>query len=204
MLEPLKEQDIGDEESRSLFAAALEYDLASCRRLTESAKESPPPVQRRSESKDDVALAALAEAARGLAQWLAGLDEAASHRLQRRLGAADRFRRNYGEDYLESLRSELWRVADIGNPTEQATPAPTREPALSEDTRRFVLRAADTFRDCFELATDAQPGSPFVTALEAIVAATGIRMATDQPTLACGLDEGGSPPFRSPGPILAR
>ena len=67
-----------------------------------------------------------------------------------------------------------------------------------------MLRAADTFRDCFELATDAQPGSPFVTALEAIVTATGIRMPTDQPTLVWGLAEGGSPPFRSPGTILAR
>lgn len=184
MLSPLEQQDIGDDESRSLFAAALEYDLAGCQELTEPAVPSPPAAPERPPSQEDLAITALAQAAESLAEQLRDLDDAAVLLLQQELADADRFRRSYGNDYLESLGYELRRVADAGEPHEQDVPtAPGGEPPISEDTRRFVLRAADAFEDCFELKPDAEPDSPFVAALAAIAEATGIGIPTDQSNL---------------------
>jgi hypothetical protein len=158
--------------------------LGSCHGLTEPAKESPPRLPHGSQPKGDEALAALAEAARVLAQRLERLDNEALQRLQQMLGATDRFRRSYGEDYVKSLRFELRRVTDIGKPPETTDSTTTREPTVTEDACRFVLRAADAFGDCFELPPSAQPDAPFVTALVAISAATGLRIPTDRPTVA--------------------
>jgi hypothetical protein len=178
ILAPLEDRGVGDEESRELFAAALEYDLASCSRLKEQANEPLPSTQERSPSEEDAAIAALVEAAKSLAQRLQGLDDVASHLLRQELEDSDRFRRNYGEDYLESLGRELRRVAEIGEPLEQGTPA-ARKRSLSADARRFILRAADAFEACFELTPNAGPNSPFVATLEAIIAITGIGVPTD-------------------------
>jgi ABC-type transport system substrate-binding protein len=52
MLAPLEEMGFGDEESRTLFAAALEYDLASCPRLMDPPPEEAP-AQPAAESGED-------------------------------------------------------------------------------------------------------------------------------------------------------
>jgi len=56
-------------------------------------------------------------------------------------------------------------------------------PAYSGEARRFILRVADAFEDCFELAPDTRPDSPFPSALDAIVTTTNIGVPTDQDAL---------------------
>lgn len=183
VLAPLAELGIGDDESRSLFAAALEYDLAGCRQLTEPEKEALPK-QRQSESAEDTPLAALAEAAANLTTEFEGLSDAVSQHLREALQATDRFQRSYGKEYVESLRGELTRIADVGKLSKPPPTASTRKRAVSQDARRFVLRTADTFEACFDLLSEVRANSPFVATVEAIVTATGIRVPTDRTTLA--------------------
>lgn len=183
MLAGLEDLSIGDEQSRSLFAAALEYGLATCRKLMEPANESPPPPREHSPSEEEVAIAALAQAADCLAQRLKELDDAASLMLQQELAESDRFQRSYGEDYLNCLGWEIQRVAGVAKPVQREAPQAPEEPPLSDDARRFILSAADAFEDCFEQAPTADPHSLFVGALEAVVQVTGIRVPTGGETL---------------------
>ncbi len=189
ILGPLEKQAIGDAESRSLFVAAMEYDLAGCQGLAAPPDEAPHSEPQPDPS--DEALAALAGTARSLADQLARLDAPTAQRLLRGLGVTDRFKRTYGEGHLSCLRSELLR---IGSASE--ADAPGREVAsegareVNEAIRSFVARAASAFGECFELAASSEPGSPFAQALEAISAATGIRFPTDRQTLADILHQG--------------
>jgi hypothetical protein len=176
LLKPLEEKGIGDPESRDLFAAAMEYDLAGCQALAEP---EPPKPRRPAPAKQDPALAALMMTAKALVEQIAGLDAGARSRLLAALKEGDRFKRDYTCDYLAALGAELSRIAT-------AAPAPKRPapPALSADVRRFILRASDAFADCFEQKATAQRGSPFAAAIKALVAATGIPVPTDGQTLA--------------------
>lgn len=183
LLGHLENQGTGDAGSRSLFAAAMEYDLAGCQVLAEQANEAPQPPPQLGPS--DEALAALAETARSLADQLSRLDAQAAQRLRQGLGETDRFKRTYGEGYLSCLRQELLRIGSAGEAdTPRHEVAAERAPEVNEIARRFVARAASAFGECFELAASSEPGSPFPQALEAIAAATGIRFPTDQRTLA--------------------
>jgi hypothetical protein len=184
MLVALEQRQIGDEETRALFVASLEYGLAICPRLAALADPSPRPAQEHPPGEENPAIAALAEAAKNLALRIEGLDDAASRQLQHELEDRDRFQRSYNEEYLKSLDCELRRFADIGEPPEQNAPSASGEPAHAEDTRRFVLHAADAFEDCFEIVPGVEPNSPFVAALEAIVAVVGIRVLTGPAALA--------------------
>lgn len=179
----LAEQEIGDDEGRALFTAALEYDLAGCPGLNESTP-APPRPRRPRPSAADKAVAEVAGAARALAEQLGQLDPAAVLQLQSALKDADRFRRTYGDDYLRSLRCELDRVAAaVARPSPAPAPEKSR-PEVPEAARRFILRAADAFADCFETRATAQRGSPFLAALKAVAAATGVRIPLDQRTVA--------------------
>ena len=189
ILVTLADLSVGDDESRSLFAAAMEYDLASCYRLAEP--ETPTPAAKPPpESKEDTALTTLASVAERLAAAIEGLNDDASQRLQEGLEATDRFQRIYGEDYLNSLKYELTRLAGVSKSPKLPTPSATPDHTLSEDARRFVLRAADAFESCFELTPDTRQDAPFVAAVEAIVAATGVRVPTDRARLAQLLSHG--------------
>jgi hypothetical protein len=185
----LEEQGVGDPESRRLFAAAMEYDLAGCQVLVEppGAAREPAPQP----GPNDEALAALAETARSLADQLSRFDAQTAQRLRQGLGETDRFKRTYGEGYLSCLRQELLR---IGSACEADTPrrevAAERAPEVNEVARRFVARAASAFGECFELKASSEQGSPFTQALEAIAAATGMRFPADQRTLADILHQG--------------
>lgn len=185
LIAPLADMGIGDAESRGLFAAAMEYDLAGCRALTEPA---PDPVPRPAPTGTEGALAELAQAAQSLAELIERMDDSTATRLQQCLADTDRFKRRYDQDYLKSLRCELLRVAGAGRLAERpAAPSPS---PLSEEARRFVLRAADAFGDCFELTASAGPGTPFAAAIAAIVAATGVQIPTDLQALSQILAQG--------------
>ena len=179
---PLAELGVGDAESRELFAAAMEYDLAACRELASA--EPQRSVRKPKPSADERRLRELAEAAQALADQLAGLDSKASERLALALTESDRFKRGYGDDYLRALRCELQRIAATAPKPAAQRAAPAPKPELPEAARRFVLRAADAFGDCFESKASAQRGSPFLATLKAIVAATGVRVPHDPHTVA--------------------
>lgn len=180
ILVPLKRLGIGDEETRSLFSAAMEYDLASCHnaagRSVAVVMDSKPDL-----SPDEVSLSPLHDAARDLAERLKTLDETSKARLQQSLKETDRFRRTYDE-YFSVLRYELLRLAAVAKPAEQ--PNPPAEPATSEAAQRFIVRAADAFEECFDIKATARVSGPFLLTLKAIATATGIQIPTDAGSIA--------------------
>jgi hypothetical protein len=182
LLDALEAGTIGDAESRALFAAALEYDLAPFLQLT-AERPAPEPAEPKP-SESDTALTTLAEAASGLAAQLARLDGATKERLQNALGQADLFHRRYGDEYLDSVREELLRIVAAGpQPTPTARQTRPKAAPLSDATRRFLRRVADAFTDCFELRPTPDQLGPFATTLKGIADATGIPLATDSHTL---------------------
>jgi hypothetical protein len=186
----LAENAIGDAESRMLFTAALEYDLAGCRDLIDAAPE--PAVSPPARNEPAGEMAQLATAIRALDAQLAGLDAATSRGLQRTLEESDRFKRTYDGHYLESLRLELARLAVAATALGEHPIEPTvREPALAEKARQFLLRAADAYRDCFEQQAIAEKGSAFILALTGIVTVTGVRIPTEPRIIAEALAQAG-------------
>lgn len=202
LVDGLAEGDVGDAESRALFAAAMEYDLARFRELFAESQQdprspAPPPTAIRPPAlhKPAYDLVGLARAAQALAERIDELDADGAAQLQRALTDADPFKRAYGPAYLDALRCELQRLATVGGQPavsgQAAPPNPRTKPTpdVSDAARRFVLRAASTFRDCFELPVTAQRSSPFLLTLKALKAATSIRIPVDQRTLARILKE---------------
>lgn len=185
----LEDLPIGDDQSRSLFTAALEYNLSTGRKLMEPVADPLPPPKEHKPGKEELAIAVLAQAAEGLAKHLQELESDASSLLQQELSKTDRFQRTYGENYLRCLGLELERIAGVAEPLKQSPPQTPVELTLSEDERRFILHTADAFKDCFELAPTAEPDSPFLRTLEAIIQATGIRIPTGSATLSQALTQ---------------
>lgn len=188
IIAPLEALGVGDAESRDLFAAAMEYDLAGCRDLTSSQPEQP--ARTPNPSAEERRLREVAESAQALAEQLARLDQKATERLALALTESDRFKRGYGDDYLRALHCELQRIASATPKQAPERAAPPPKPELPESARRFVLRAADAFGDCFETKASAQRGSAFLAALKAIVTTTGVRVPADPRAVAAILDKG--------------
>ena len=126
LLSVLEAEDLGDEDSRQIFLAALEYDLAGCQRLldempaageqvqsdtTPDPASLPPP----SDTAPDPALIpsssptrfTLAHLAGELAQALAELTSTQRATLLGALENSDCLARGYGNAYLDSMRLEL-------------------------------------------------------------------------------------------------
>jgi hypothetical protein len=212
MLAPLAERNVGDPESRELFAAALAYDLATCYELTvanteperpltlpEPAVREPMVARGKAASRKTAqpalpgpALTELAEAARVLTGRLDALDPVSRAKLLQTLGEGDRFCRGYDDAYLSSLRGELLRLATgiatvvVDAPAAEPPPSPKRiaSPKPSPAACQFIARAAGAFEECFDQAPTAQAGGPFVAILKALVEITGVRIPTDPHNLA--------------------
>jgi hypothetical protein len=180
----LAHRGIGDEESRNLYIAAMEYDLAGCRQLLEGAPRTPasPEANPDAAPATDPALLKLAEAAKALADSLSALDAAQRVLLARELENTDCFARLYGEAYIDALRLELNRLGTAiqakKGALEVAKPAP-----VTREIRDFLRRAADAFGDCFETNPSTQPDSPFLHALRALSEVTGLALPLDEPSL---------------------
>jgi hypothetical protein len=183
MLSALKKRKIGDEESRALFAAALEYALAVYHQSPSPTEPSSTTSPERRSTIENPVVSALTEAAGSLVQQIEKLGDTASRLLEQELEKEDRFRRSYSEEYLKSLDLALRRFAVIGKPVVENAPTASDASGPAENARRFVLHAADAFQDCFELAPDSEPGSPFPAALEAIGGIVGMGIPTDSATL---------------------
>jgi hypothetical protein len=185
LLAALAEAGVGDDESRGLFAAALEYDLArfpqlAAEQAAQQIDTTPPAAE---ESAQDQLLLELAQGARALAERLQGLDAPAMQRLQQALTETDRFRRGYDNKYIECLREELMRIAAMASVCQvRAKPAKPKRPPVTDAERQLLQRLADAFSDCFEMRPTPDQG-PFVLALAAVTQVTGIRLPTDAKVL---------------------
>ncbi|MEJ2327332.1 MAG: hypothetical protein P8Y27_13205 [Chromatiaceae bacterium] len=183
LLSQLEAAKIGDADSRRLFAAALEYDLA---RLQELPLEQPP-VPEMSEPRaagPDETLQRLTEAAGALAERLSNLDEAARETLSAALTQADRFHRRYGKDYINTILDELVRIAAAA-PRRRAAPRSRKPkaPPPPESARQFIQRVAAAFSDCFEARPTGDGEGAFATVLKAIINAPGVRIPNDPQVL---------------------
>jgi hypothetical protein len=179
LLGELEKARIGDTESRQLFAAALEYDLA---RFQELPLEQPsvPDVSEPKGLGPDERLQELTEAARAVADRLSDLDEAARETLLTALTQADQFHRGYGNEYINTILEELARIAAAAPKKRAASGSrKPKAPPPAESARQFIRRVADAFSDCFEARPTVEGEGAFATVLKAIINATGVHVPND-------------------------
>jgi hypothetical protein len=163
----LEQHNIGDPESRRLFAGALEYQLATYRELAaaDPLALQPPP------AADTAVLDALAERARELACLLAEIPREQEPELLRTLAQQDEMGRDYTPRYLDILHTEASRLAEASallatglRATPPATTSDEPSPALLVLLRSLAL----VFEECFEQAPSAASGGAFASALKVI------------------------------------
>ncbi len=178
----LTEGSIGDPDSRHLFAAAVEYSIASC-----GAGEPSADASRTAAGSTDTELRELAEALELVSQRLAGLDPQDRTAVTSALQASDRFKRGYDEPYLDAVGEELKRISSA-----VSAAAETRAAVLpaSPVAPCFVSRVAAAYENCFEIKAELNPGTPFLAALRLLAAEAGIGLP-DEPTALAGLIEPG-------------
>ncbi len=162
----LEQRNIGDPESRRLFAGALEYQLATYRELEAAAPRAPQPMA------NTAALDALAERALDLARLLAEIPQEQEPELLRTLAEQDEMGRDYAPRYLDVLHTEASRLAEASAllATElRAAPQPTAPASEPSPALLVLLRSlAQVFEECFEQAPNAAPQGPFANTLRVI------------------------------------
>lgn len=178
----LKEQGIGDPEGRTLFVSALEYCLADLVPPSEAAP-APLPEPKAEAAKQSRMLDELASATETASKALEALEDPVRGQLLLGLESADCFERKYPSEYIGALCHELRRLKQACESMGQLqkgaeNPTPSRRSDTAAE-RRFVLRAAEAFESCFELAADSRPDAQFVATLEAVAAATGAAVPTE-------------------------
>jgi hypothetical protein len=196
----LAEGDVGDGESRELFASAIEYDIAAARqalsREAPAAAEPQPqavvaePAADARPSPAAMVPAApqdLAGTARALAERIAGLEVPVRDAIAELLQAQDRFRRSYDGSYLEALCTELTRLADAVAGCAQSLPPATiqaPEPPLGEGARRFLRRVVRVYQEVLESRADPQSAPVFGAVLSLVSQEAGITLPREPATLA--------------------
>lgn len=137
LLACLSDQSVGDPESRELFAAAVEYGIASCRASTkdprtpakvETATAAPAakPAERPATEptpNPSEPLSALAETARLLVRGLGALDEPSRETITCRLRRSDPFGRVHDQTYLDAVCREVERIAGAASALLDTPPA---------------------------------------------------------------------------------
>lgn len=208
LLEGLAKAQVGDPESRDLFASAIEYDIANARQAAlhdepPSAPETQPEVTESAAEQSEAAqrvpqhaeLGDLGAKARSLAEQIGALEEGARTALGAELRSADLFQRGYDGAYLEALCTELRRIAGAAAsvpaaaPSEVLAPAPPPPPPLSAAARRFLRRVARVYEEVLESKASLLPGGPFLEALRLIAQEAGIRLGEDPGAVAAVLEE---------------
>jgi hypothetical protein len=201
--------DIGDTESRELFASAIEYDIANAQQAlaregTEPASElaaSEPASGAPSEplpeaiSTDPPIPADLAEAARSLAERIAGLEEPTRSAIAKSMHEQDAFHRGYDSAYFEGLHAELTRLADAVTVALRTphpiTAQPPKEIAksrpLGEAARRFLRRLARVYEEVLESPADPAPEGTFFAVLRLVSEEVGIVLPQDPAEVASAL-----------------
>jgi hypothetical protein len=144
LLACLTDQAVGDPESRELFAAAVEYGIASCRASTKETRaaektsvvpeqevrpaEKPAAKPPASPPKEPIPtpsapLSALAETAHLLVRGLGALDDRSRETIADRLRSSDPFDRVHDQAYLDAVRREVERIAEAASVLLDTPPA---------------------------------------------------------------------------------
>jgi hypothetical protein len=204
LVERLTSHAIGDAESRELFAAAVEYGIASCLATKaetpveiEGDVEAEPAPPGDGPSDLSAPLARLADGADRFADALSRLDETSMEAIKRHLQSSDPFDRLHDQAYLDAVRRQAQRISDAATASIDALSAPapgalTKSPAtraagmsLAPTARRLVVRIADAYEACFEIKATAAPESAFISVLRVIGNEAGIVLpADDAPVIA--------------------
>ncbi|UHD16669.1 hypothetical protein [Thiocapsa bogorovii] len=165
LLECLCDHAVGDPESRELFAAAVEYGIASCRasakgtRTTEKTSvitepdvrpaEMPAakPAERRAiepNPNPSAPLSALAETARQLVRALGALGDRSREAIGDRLRSSDPFDRVHDHAYLDAVSREVERIAEAAAAALDTPPAlPHVSPAAATPAPTTATHAAE-------------------------------------------------------------
>ena len=127
LLRTLEEEKLGDDSSRRLFVAALEYEIGAFRQLEEQAVALAAPPPRATERSGADGLEKMRKAAITLGDLLAQAPERTLDDLQKTLHETDSFCRIYDTRYVKSLRCEVQRVATacemLGRRSRATTPS---------------------------------------------------------------------------------
>ncbi|EGV16842.1 hypothetical protein [Thiocapsa marina] len=163
LLACLGDHAVGDPESRELFAAAVEYGIASCRapstktRVNEkpaiAAEQKIRPAEKPAAgpsaspaaeptSNPSASLAALAETARRLVRGLGALDDRSREAIGNRLRNSDPFDRAHGQAYLDAVRREVERIAEAAAALDTPSASSISPPASSSDPTPAPAAAA--------------------------------------------------------------
>jgi hypothetical protein len=178
LMHTLEASGLGDEPSRRLFVAALEFEIGN---LLQQAM--PPPEPHRPEPDPVlVALERIGQRASALIGLLEAADSDIRKALTRALGKGDRYRRSYNQRYLQELENELRSLeqacAPERPPTESSAPAADRQ--FSES---FIASLAETYRECFEVQPTIPKTGPFSRVARKILQLTGLPVRFDQKLL---------------------
>ena len=209
LLACLTEQAVGDPESRELFAAAVEYGIASCRASTKDTRASAQPAAASEPEERPTAQPAatpdpsaphstLAETARLLVREIRALDERSREAITGGLRASDPFDRVHDQAYLDALCREVERIAEAASVSLAAAPVPppvsplespaatTSAPAaahpddpIGETAHRLARRIADAYEACFETKVETSTGYPFIPVLRLIAEDAGIALPAE-------------------------
>lgn len=198
LLARLSELKLGDQDSRELFAAAVEYAIASSRG---AAAETPAPTPAAptpaAVATSRLAIPAgplqeLAQTAALLAGHLSRLDTQTCEALLTQLQQSDLFGRAHDQAYLETVAREIRRIGEASAAVPQAQPAAaTAKASRPEASRaqagkraaRLVQRVADAYESCFETRVTEVTGEVFIPVIRMIGAEAGIELSPEDAQL---------------------
>lgn len=181
LMQTLQADRLGDEASRRLFIAALEFEIGN---FLQAVAEAPQP----SRPKPDAAAEALARIGQAAAT-LAGLLETVHGRTREALiqvlAESDRYGRSYDQRYLQQLQHELELVTQACAVTPPAEPPMAKlDQPLGEP---FVATLAETYRECFEIQPTSAKTGPFVRVVRKVLDLTGLPLRLDPKMLKAAL-----------------
>jgi len=182
LMQTLQATGLGDESSRRLFVAALEFEIGN---FLQEAAEIPQPDTARTQLPPSRPLERIGQAAATLARLLETAESKTREALTQALGRSDRYGRGYDQRYLQQLQNELeclQQACALEPPAESHAPVADRR--LSEP---FVVSLAETYRECFEIQPTSAKTGPFSRVARKILELTGLPVHFDQKLLKAAL-----------------
>ncbi len=179
LLAALQQQRLGDDSSRRLFVAALEYEIGAFRQMEEQANEAPDAPQPTAADSVNPELERMRQAAITLRDLMLQTPEHIQDDLQKKLNESDLFCRIYDTRYLKNLRCEIERIATacelLGQQRCGSTPPePNTSSAELANGRRLVRMLAHTYSECFDAQPSPESKSPFGRIVDTVIELTGI------------------------------
>lgn len=177
----LKSLHLGDAEGRRIFLLALGYELAELApQIAERLAEPPPPPVEQPPFCSEIE-----SRARSLEARIAGLGADERELVLERLNEEDRFGHGFDSEYLDSLRSELARLAGACSSPE---PPPPPDPASDPAVQRLVALIAKAYDECFESVPGADIHGPFARLLATVFREVGLDLPVTSRLIQAGLE----------------